>query len=207
MNSYYSNTRPELVAVVPDKSNTILDVGCGIGAMSSSIKSHISPEEIWGVEIVENIAEKARLNSAFKHVLVGSIEDLVCELPENYFDCIIAGDVLEHLINPWDTLLALKKCLKPGGVFICTIPNIANLSFILRILFTGSFKYKNSGVLDRTHLRFFGKKDMVDMFKAADFINIQIQAARPKKQLIKRLGQIVFGRLSIKVFMILAYKE
>ena len=108
MSSYYSYERPELVAEVPEGAKRVLDIGCGAGAMSAAIKRDKGSDEIWGVEIVADVAEKAKENPALDKLFVGNIEQLVHELPEEYFDCIVAGDVLEHLVDPWTTLAELR---------------------------------------------------------------------------------------------------
>lgn len=202
--NYYQYDRPELVAEIPADVDRLLDIGCGSGAMSSVIKRDKDVREIWGVEIVPEIIEQARKNPAFDRVLAGSIEQLVHELPRDYFNVIIAGDVLEHLVDPWTTLAELRKALKSDGLIISSMPNIRNLSFIMKLLFTGRFQYRDSGVLDRTHLRFFGRKDIFDLFSEAGFHNVEIFPARPKKQIHKRLGRLIFGSLLTKVFLIKA---
>jgi 2-polyprenyl-3-methyl-5-hydroxy-6-metoxy-1,4-benzoquinol methylase len=204
--NYYHYERPELVAEVPQNAVRVLDIGCGAGAISAAMKRDRGVQEVWGVEIVTDVADEAKQNPALDKVLVGSIEELVHELPESYFDCIMAGDVLEHLIDPWATLAELQKRLKPGGVIISSMPNIRNFSFILKLLFTGRFQYRDSGVMDRTHLRFFGRKDMVDLFEGAGFEEVQAAPARPKKQLHKQFGRLLFGDLVTKVFLIKARK-
>ncbi len=205
-NDYYHHERPELVALVPQDAGRVLDVGCGAGAMSAAIRRERGAGELWGMEIVPSMAKKAEANPALDKVLAGNVEERVAELPEGYFDCIVAGDVLEHLVDPWATLARLHAALKPGGLFICSIPNIRNLSFILKLLFKGSFEYKDSGVMDRTHLRFFARRDVEQLFRGAGFEHPEVSKLRPKPGLFKVLARAVFGDLVIKGFLVTARK-
>lgn len=202
--SYYGHERPELVALVDRDAASVLDLGCGEGAMSAAIKRDRRAEEIWGVEVVASVAERARQNPAFSQVLCGDVEVLMSQLPDSYFSHVVAGDVLEHLVDPWQVLTDLRAKLRPGGLLICSIPNIRNFSFIAKLLFRGRFEYKDSGVMDRTHLRFFARADIEKMFSDAGYADIRIGPVRPKKNLSKRLARILFGDLVVKGFLITA---
>ena len=202
---YFSHPRPELVAQLPeDPHNRVLDLGCGSGAMSALIRSQGKADEIWGVEKFPEAAAQARASGALDKVLAGDLEKLLEELPQNHFSHIIAGDILEHLVDPWSVCTSLRACLAPGGTFICSIPNIRNLSFILALTFKGRFEYRDSGVMDRTHLRFFARADLHDLFTQAGFSDIEIGPVRPKKRLSWRIGRALLGDLVIKVFLVTA---
>jgi 2-polyprenyl-3-methyl-5-hydroxy-6-metoxy-1,4-benzoquinol methylase len=203
--NYFSHARPELVAALPaGDGNRVLDLGCGSGAMSQAIREQGKAAEIWGVEINPDAAAAAKQSGALTRVLEGDLEAVMGELPEGHFTHVIAGDVLEHLVNPWQALADLKTCMAPGAQFICSIPNIRNLSFILALLFKKRFEYRDSGVMDRTHLRFFARKDVHDLFAGAGFTDIHIGPIRPKKKLSWRLGKALLGDLVIKGFLITA---
>ena len=203
---YYGNKRPELVRLVAKNADTVLDLGCGQGVMSAAIKEERQAKEIWGVEVVKDVADIAFCNPAFKKVLSGNLEELINDIPDNYFSYIIAGDVLEHLVDPWSILAKLRYKLRDDGTFIASIPNIKNVSFFIKLFFAGRFEYKDSGVMDRTHLRFFARKDLQIMFKEAGYHNISIGPVRPKKALIKRIGRALLRDFVIKGFLITANK-
>jgi predicted TPR repeat methyltransferase len=202
---YYSHSRPELVAALPaSDDNRVLDLGCGSGGMSRHIREQGRASEIWGVEINSDAAAVARQSGALDRVLEGDLETVTGQLPPSHFTHVIAGDVLEHLVDPWQALSLLKVSMAPGGHFICSIPNIRNLSFILALLFKGRFEYRDSGVMDRTHLRFFARKDVYDLFDQAGFRDILIGPVRPKKKLSWRIGKALLGDLVIKGFLVTA---
>jgi 2-polyprenyl-3-methyl-5-hydroxy-6-metoxy-1,4-benzoquinol methylase len=103
-------------------------------------------------------------------MIIADIEKDIIDLPENYFDVIICGDVLEHLVDPWATLAKLNKWMKSGGLLITSIPNIRELSALSKIYIQGDFEYNPAGgILDKTHLRFFCKKNMKDMLEISGF--------------------------------------
>lgn len=187
-----------------DNAGRILDLGCGAGMISTAIREQCEPEEIWGVEVVPQVAEEAQRNPALDHVLCGDIMQLIDDVPKRYFSHIVAGDVLEHLVDPWAVVTGLRECLVPGGKFICSIPNIRNFSFIFELLFRRRFEYRESGVMDRTHLRFFTRKEVEIMFRAAGYTEVQIGPVRPKKGFHKRLARTLFGDLVIKGFLVTA---
>ncbi len=206
-NKYHYHSRPELVAVLPNNSdNRVLDLGCGAGAMSTLIRKQNKAKEIWGIEKFSSAAEQARKTEVFDRILEGDAERVIEELPNDYFSHVIAGDILEHLVDPWSICTRLHASLASGGMFICSIPNIRNLSFILKLTLGGRFEYKDSGVMDRTHLRFFARKNIQDLFSDAGFVDISIGPVRPKNKITWRIGKAIFGDLAIKGFLVTAYK-
>lgn len=202
---YHSHPRPELVAQIDAApGNRILDLGCGSGAMSASIRAAGKGDVIWGVEINPGAARLARESGVFERVLEGDLESVLPELPQKHFTHIIAGDVLEHLVDPWTVCQRLRDCMVEDGEFVCSIPNIRNFSFLLALAFKGSFEYRDHGVLDRTHLRFFARPDVHEMFEGAGFSDIRISPVRPKDRLSWKIGRAVFGDLVIKGFLVRA---
>ncbi len=96
------------------------------------------------------------------------METLDLPFEEGYFDCILLADVLEHLRNPAAALKKLRGYLSDSGTVVASIPNVRFLS-VIRELAEGRWKYRNFGILDRTHLRFFTKKEMETLFRDAGF--------------------------------------
>ena len=113
-------------------------------------------------------------------------------LPDSYFDTIIFADVLEHFVDPSCILGQIKSKLSQHGEIIASIPNVRHWS-VLRDLLEGRWDYVDAGILDRTHLRFFTKSSLVEMFKTAGFCleKIQgtvIQGCEVPKDVIDALG-------------------
>lgn len=95
-------------------------------------------------------------------------------LPEgSKFDAIVAGDVLEHLYDPWSTVSKLQTLLKPEGFLVISLPHIAH-SAIVACLLAERFDYQPWGLLDRTHIRFFGMHNIQALFNEAGFKIIEV---------------------------------
>jgi SAM-dependent methyltransferase len=121
---------------------------------------------------VELDAEAARLAAAHcDRVLVGDAEelDLETELGGERFDAILFADVLEHLRNPAVLLRRVRPFVAEGGVVVASIPNVAHASVRLALL-GGSFRYREQGLLDETHLRFFTREGVLDLFESSGYL-------------------------------------
>lgn len=141
----------------------VLDIGCAAGTNLCSIKARRPDARTCGIEIMPEVA---LLASPYGDIRNDDIE--TCDIEEwiGSFDYIIMGDVIEHLRDPWTALKRVKKLLKPDGKIIASIPNIMNAATVYDIL-NGHFEYTDSGVLDRTHLRFFTKLEISRLFEQA----------------------------------------
>jgi len=164
--SYYLGSRDDLISLVPSGARRILEIGCAAGMTGRRLKD-LGFEEVVGIEILENIAKKAL--PFYDRVIIGDVEKTKLPYEKAYFDCILYGDVLEHLIDPWKVLKEHNIFLKTGGVIICSIPNVRHYKNIKRLLLRGEWEYKESGILDRSHLRFFTLKSIEAMIEEAGF--------------------------------------
>ncbi len=163
-NDYFSLVRRDIIELIPSGKNKILEIGCGKGFSLLEMKKTGKAEYTVGVDIIDSDEAKRNMDE-FYNV---NIENY--NLPFNdYFDIIVCGDVLEHLVDPWRTVKKLKTYLKTNGLLIASIPNIREIRVLATIFLKGSFEYHDSGILDKTHLRFFCKKDMIKLFKNANF--------------------------------------
>ena len=162
--SCYANAGKNIEDLVPRSARRVLDVGCGHGVIGASLRLEQEEMEVTGIEINPEIAEAARKN--MDRVITGDIEEIDLPFEAGYFDCIILADILEHLVDPWNTLKKLVRHLSFEGVIIASIPNIRNLA-VVRTLLDGSWRYEESGILDKTHLRFFALEDMKGLFEQA----------------------------------------
>ncbi len=159
--AYFQNVRKEIVPLLPQKFDNILEIGCGSGATLQWIKSQFSVNWIGGVELNEEAAAQAE--ECLDFFKQGNIEDIELPLENNTIELILCLDVLEHLIDPWTVVNRLSKLLKSGGVMIISLPNIMHHSSFLPLLLNDRWDYEVSGILDRTHLRFFTKKTSIEL--------------------------------------------
>lgn len=164
-----------MLAFIPREAKRILDVGCGRGNFSRSIKAR-QETTAWGIEYDTRSAKAARAH--MDRVIIG---DAAVELPKltGTFDCIIFNDVLEHLYDPEAILRTAGKKLTRGGVIVASIPNIRQYHTFLKCLFTKDWQYTHDGVLDRSHIRFFTLKSIQRMFNDLNFETITIQGVNP----------------------------
>ena len=164
--SYYDNINPDLLGAIPGNAEVVLEVGCGAGRLGYEYK-RLNPQcRYYGIEIVPKAAAIAatRLDMA----CCGSAETIDLSFLNGTVDCIVYGDVLEHLVDPWALLKTHRALLSPTGKVVTCIPNVQNFSILLGLLH-GRWDYADNGLLDRTHLRFFTLDGVVGMFRKAGF--------------------------------------
>jgi len=175
--TYYSNVNRDLLEKIPLGIRNILEVGCGAGAFGSAYKQ-INPQCFYaGIELMPDPAKSAAdkldavINSEVEKVSFADIAN-----NGEKFDCIVYGDVLEHLMYPWDVLKDHKNWLKPDGTIVACIPNI-QLWSVIKDLIAGQWRYTDSGIMDRTHIRFFTAKSLTEYFQYAGF-RIELMTTR-----------------------------
>lgn len=164
--NYFAGRRLDLMALVPAEATRILDVGCGSGRLGEGLKAQ-RLRYVAGVELHQESATMAA--SVLDHVVHGSVTEVKLDEigPPASFDCIIFGDILEHLLDPWETLRRYRALLAPAGVVVASIPNIGHISVIMNLI-RGRWEYGERGLLDSTHLRFFTRRSIIELFQQAD---------------------------------------
>ncbi len=198
---YYQWQRSEMLAYIPANANRILEIGCGEGGFISQLEG--PDRELWGVELNSIVAQKAKL--VIDHVLIGSFDDQLSQLPKGYFDCVIFNDVLEHLLEPWATIREVKTLLNDTGVLVSSIPNFRYISnLISELIIRKDFEYKpEGGILDDTHVRFFTSKSIQRMFKNEGYEILIHEGIRPCKSWKEKL----FIFMSMGFFEDTRYKQ
>ncbi|MBF0153292.1 MAG: class I SAM-dependent methyltransferase [Magnetococcales bacterium] len=162
---YFLGERPEVILRIPEWAQRVLDVGCGAGLLGKTLKER-GVKHVVGVELDPAAAQMARQH--LDAVYTGDVASMPLELSPGEFDTMVFADVLEHLVDPTATLMRLKPFLAPHGVIITSIPNVRYYAMLNHVV-EGNWTYAESGILDRTHLRFFTIREMVNMLKAAGF--------------------------------------
>lgn len=162
---YYSNSRNEIVPFIPAEAKTVLDIGCGKGFFLNLVKV-ATGAETWGLEPVAEAAEEAK--SRADKIITGSIELQMDLIPDNYFDCITLNDILEHTLYPEQILRKLTTKLSEKGIIVASIPNVRYISNLVELVLKKEWEYKEDGILDSTHIRFFTQKSMIRLFENAE---------------------------------------
>lgn len=159
--SYYVQPRPEVAALVPTHCYRVLDVGCGTGQLGRQLKER--GHHVTGIELVPEAAAEAR--RWLDRVETADVEAGLPFAPAS-FDAILFADLLEHLVDPWRLLREAAGLLVPRGVVVASIPNLQNLD-VLRRLVRGRWDYRERGITDRGHLRFFTLQTIRGLFRQA----------------------------------------
>jgi len=133
--------------------------------MSEVLKSRLGCTVV-GVEVMAEEAELAR--EYCERVIIGDAENMDFEavFGDERFDVIIFADVLEHLRQPADVLRRVVPLLATGGSIVASIPNVAHGSLRLALL-RGEFRYRKTGLLDDTHIRFFTRDTIQELFESS----------------------------------------
>jgi 2-polyprenyl-3-methyl-5-hydroxy-6-metoxy-1,4-benzoquinol methylase len=186
---YFGYVRFDLIEWVPaDPPGRVLEIGAADGATLVALKRSGKAREVVGVELVP-LPSGRQESGEIDQFLIADIETRTLDLALESFDVILCGDVLEHLRDPWGTLAYLTGFLKPGGRFLISLPNIRYWRAFGRIIL-GDFRYAPSGVLDRTHLRFFCRKNMLDLVRSA---SLEVRHVEPsfKRQRELRIDKLM----------------
>ena len=170
--SYYTFPRERLFDQIPAQAGRVLEVGCGAGVLGERLKLSGKATHVTGIELSAHAAALAR--SRLDAVQIGDVESMSLAAWNGQFDTLVVADVLEHLRDPWAALFRLRDCLKDGGTVVASIPNIAHYKIIKKLLFT-DWRYEPGGILDHTHLRFFTRGSIEDLFRNAGFEILRIE--------------------------------
>ena len=152
---YYHANRGVMASFLPDTYERVLEVGCGAGGFYDHLRK---PCEVWGVEPNAEAGKAAALK--MNRVLIGRYDQLADQLPDGYFDMVICNDVIEHMDDHDAFLEAIKQKMRPGSFIVGSIPNIRHITALFKLLVMKDWKYSESGILDRTHLRFFTERSL-----------------------------------------------
>jgi 2-polyprenyl-3-methyl-5-hydroxy-6-metoxy-1,4-benzoquinol methylase len=165
MKILYNFERDEVTPQLPNEYSRVLDIGCSDGRFAKNLLPNC---EYWGIEPYCIACEEAS-KVAFR-VLNGTFDEKYDELPDNYFDLVICNDVIEHMGNHYEFLRKVKLKMTVESHIVGSIPNVRYIGNLYNLLILKDWRYIELGVLDKTHLRFFTKKSIVEMFAEMDYI-------------------------------------
>lgn len=191
--TYYKFERGEIVQFLPASYSKVLEIGCGEGYFAVNLKQDC---EYWGVEPEGKAAAAAR--QRLHRVLEGTYQEAQAELPDHYFDLIICNDVIEHMADHDRFLQSIRSKMKADACLVGSIPNVRHYEVLQELLVQRDWQYKDAGIMDRTHLRFFTEKSLKRTilkhgFVIEDFRGINCRANLIKKIIFLFIAILTFG--------------
>lgn len=164
----HDNHNPDLLQLIPSNANNVIEIGCSSGALAREFKKQNNSVDWVGVEIDDSYAELAKRYC--DRTLVVDIDDCDPSFFQQFSDrdCWVFGDTLEHFKDPWSVLKNIRSVIPRDGSVTACIPNAQHWSLVVRMAL-GDFRYEDSGLLDRTHLRWFSRQTMIELFETSGF--------------------------------------
>lgn len=163
----------------------VLDLGSGSGFLARRIRPHC--RYLAGIELDPTAAAAGA--SFFDELITGDLLSGLRHPFRERFDVVVAGDILEHLVDPETALRLVASLMAPSGLLLVSLPNVANVTIRLSLLL-GFFSYRERGILDRTHLRFYTRKSGRDLLAKNGFRVVRIHpTAMPIELALPAIGR------------------
>jgi SAM-dependent methyltransferase len=176
--AYPDSARPELLGLMEGAPCRALELGCHRGALGAAMKARFPGLHHVGFEINAEAARDAR--SRIDDVVVADFlaHDTTSDpLFSQAFDAVVLADVLEHLYDPWATLVKLRRYLTLDGRVYVSVPNVRNW-WLINELVQGRWPYQEAGLLDITHIRFFTLAECRRMFAETGYSVLKAAVTR-----------------------------
>ena len=149
---------------LPAEARTVLDVGCGAGANGRWLRDR----GFRAIGLTNSFEEAVLARRHYRAVAVGDAERFFPCGGAERLDAVLFLDALEHFRDPWKLLENCRANLSEKGCVVAFIPNVAHLSARVQHA-RGSFRYTATGLMDRTHLRFFDRNTVRELFEATGY--------------------------------------
>ncbi len=172
----HDNHNPDLLAAIPAHAQRVIEVGSSSGALAKALKAKRPQVHYVGVEI--DAAYVALSERYCDQAWLQDIEHAGADFWQRSQDrdCWVFGDTLEHMREPWDVLRKVRAAMPASGTVVACIPNVQHWSMQVRIS-VGDFRYQDSGLLDKTHVRWFTRQTMIELLQGAGFV---VQSVKPR---------------------------
>jgi len=171
--AYFCDPGEHLAQLINGTGLSVLDVGCATGATGKRLLETGKAKWVTGIEFMPEYGEVAR--SVLNEIYIGNIEEMTFDWQPKQFDCMLFGDVLEHIGDPWSLLKRLRPFLADDGIVVASIPNVKHWPVIANLIFHDDWRYSESGILDITHLRFFTRRSAIRLFSETGYTVQRIQ--------------------------------
>ena len=204
---YFRDAKPAFLQLIDPRGLRVLDLGCG-GGHNGALLKKAGAREVVGVERDPGAAGEARKRlDRVVECDLGALDRE--ELGDQPFDAILASDVLEHLADAEDVLARAVALLRPGGAVVLSLPNVSNV-YVFSQLLLKTWPRRGSGIFDRTHVRWFAKRDMVRLLQGAGLEVLRVEPYFTRYRAIRfaslALSLYVFRDYWARQFLLLAVK-
>jgi len=190
--SYFSGARADMVSLLPNNpAANILELGCGDGSTGALARAAGKAATYTGIELDAEAADIA--TSQLSTVIVGDIASLDLSSHHGCYDALIASEVIEHLIDPAAVLAKLIPCLRPGALVLASSPNVSHWR-VIAALMCGRFEYADTGVMDRSHLRWFTPKSYAALFSDTGLHIVSTSPITPHAMRSRWINWVTRGR-------------
>ncbi len=171
----YTGLRRDLLRHVHGEGLSVLDLGCATGKNGRHLLESGVARHVVGVELDPAMAAEAR--ASYARVLVADLDqpEALAELDGETFDCMLAGDVLEHLREPERLLRRLMTLLSPDGRVIVSVPNVQHVETFIQVYLRGTWPREERGLFDRTHVRFFTRRNLLALLRDTGLVVEQLE--------------------------------
>lgn len=160
--AYFGTPRHALIDLLEGlQARHALEIGCGSGANLAEIRRRHPHCRTVGVERESQAAAQARSRDGIDHLIEGDVLDHSIHFEPAQFDLIVLSHVLEHFAEPGQVLARCLGWLQPRGHMLIALPNVRHGSVLAELLLRGDFRYREHGILDHTHLRFYTRRSAI----------------------------------------------
>jgi 2-polyprenyl-3-methyl-5-hydroxy-6-metoxy-1,4-benzoquinol methylase len=203
--SYYSVERAELTARLPRPLGAVLDVGCGAGASGGALRA-AGAASLTGIELDPTAAAAAE--AVYDTVHVGRAEEVLPEL-DGRFDTILLYDALEHMADPDVVLRGLAAVSTAGARLHVSVPNARHWSLVRDLVLRGTFGYAAWGHRDSTHVRWFTRRDLVELLRVHGWETLEVShgTLRPASRALARLTRGRSAEFLVYQLAVLAQRD
>lgn len=199
-----------MLPFLPPRYERVLEIGCDEGDFAARLTG-----EVWGVEPMADAAAIAA--ARMTKVLVGTFDDVRDRLPRDYFDVVVCNDVIEHMTDHHRFLREIQDHMRPGGVLVGSIPNVRFYKNLFEVLLLRDWRYQDTGILDRTHMRFFTRRSLyrdlvdagyrIDLFRGINGGPRKMQFGLPRGELWRGLFGCLLLALSLGAWSDILYVQ
>ncbi len=199
---YHTRVRDDVFALIDGPCGRLLDFGGGVGATSAALLDEGMADH---AVLFDQVAKGARPQIAEAYAIdLNDTAMLAQQLAKTGpFDTILCLDILEHLYDPWAVMGVLHQAMTPGAQMIISLPNVNHYSLTMPLIFKDEWEYRDAGILDRTHIRWFTRKGAIRLAQSSGLVVAaqQTNISGRKWQWANRLTLRLFSR-----FFVLQYQ-